>query len=152
MGWIRRILRQLGASCTSTNYTTTWGAILWRLSSPRNISRHTENLFQDFSTMVFSGWNPTYLRTITSGVRTTSSTLSLHCIIHARVLNRVWGTILQKGGGIVTQRYVPVLQALVQYVLSAYILLVNQSHTPGFVSSSFTCSCFTLSESRILIH
>ena len=38
-----------------------------------------------------------------------------HCIIHARVL---------KGGGIVTQQYVPVLQVLFQYVLSTYILLV----------------------------
>jgi hypothetical protein len=43
--------------------------------------------------MVFSGWNPTYLCTTTFGVRTTPSTLSLHCIIHARVLNGVWWTI-----------------------------------------------------------
>jgi hypothetical protein len=67
----------------------------------------------------------------------------VHCIIHARVLNRVWC--------IVTQQYVPVLQVLVQYVLSTYILLVYQSLTLRGLIPAVSLIYVSLSEGHTLL-
>jgi hypothetical protein len=117
--------------CVSTSSTIICEPMQWRPWFQVNISRLYGESFSRFSSeffpksarrrvfprLVFSGWNPTYLRTLLP-----HPYYSLHTTLAIQHAYKVYSRMVDhppKGGGIVTQQYVLVLSVSVNHYKSS---------------------------------
>ncbi len=142
----------MSTSCMTTFERTRWG--LWFQANTsstygESISRFSSEFFApqgSSSRLVFSGWNPTYLRTTYFVHNTIHITHRITYFTHI-YHSRVWWTILQKEGVLWhSSTYWYAQNRFSTYLVRACTICfpgLPVSHPPGFITRGFTYSSFT---------